>query len=122
MPDVIETSRLLLRPFESADMDAAFQWLSDAEVMQYIPGGPDTSLEQTAARIARYRSHQAAHGFGKWIAVDRESRRAIGDSGLLVLQEEGWIDLGRAELAKLEALVTDHAPALREAWDDFFTG
>jgi RimJ/RimL family protein N-acetyltransferase len=35
-----------------------------------------------------------AHGFSKWIILDRSTGRSIGDSGLLVLQDYGWTDLG----------------------------
>ena len=38
--------------------------------------------------------HQNVHGFSKWLVLDRDSGVAIGDSGLLVLQDYGWIDLG----------------------------
>jgi [ribosomal protein S5]-alanine N-acetyltransferase len=38
--------------------------------------------------------HQKAHGFSKWLILDRASGVAIGDSGLLVLKDYGWVDLG----------------------------
>jgi [ribosomal protein S5]-alanine N-acetyltransferase len=90
----IETERLILRPFEPSDAPAAFGWFGDPIVMRYSPGGPDPSLEQTAARLARYCGHQAAHGFSKWIVLERGTGRPIGDSGLLHLTEYGWIDFG----------------------------
>ena len=34
------------------------------------------------------------HGFSKWVILKADSGLAIGDSGLLVLEEYGWIDLG----------------------------
>jgi ribosomal-protein-alanine N-acetyltransferase len=90
----METSRLILRPFESGDVEAAFGWFSDPTVMRFTPAGPDASLEQTKARLTNYQEHQTAHGFTRWIILDRRLGRAIGDSGLLELQEYGWIDLG----------------------------
>jgi len=90
----IETRRLILRPFESADTEAAFAWFGDAIVMRFTPTGPDTSVEQTKARLGKYEEHQTAHGFSRWIILDRRLDRAIGDSGLLELREYGWIDLG----------------------------
>jgi [ribosomal protein S5]-alanine N-acetyltransferase len=92
--DMIETNRLVVRPFEEADTQAAFEWFGDPVVMRFVPGGHDLSVEQTETRIANYRTHQAAHGFSKWVIVERASLRPIGDSGLLVLDEYGWIDLG----------------------------
>jgi len=90
----IETERLILRPFEVADTETAFCWFGDPVVMRFTPTGPDASIEQTKARLANYRDHQIAHGFSKWMILDRRSELPIGDSGLLVPGEQGWIDLG----------------------------
>jgi len=62
--------------------------------MRFTPTGPDTSIGQTKTRLAKYQEHQIAHGFSKWIIVDRRTEGSIGDSGLLELQDYGWIDLG----------------------------
>lgn len=94
MPEKIETSRLLLRPFEPTDAEAAVGWFGDPTGMRFTPTGPDTSIGQTGARLANYQKHQVTHGFSKRIILDRRSGRSIGDSGLLVLEEHGWIDLG----------------------------
>ncbi len=90
----IETSRLILRPFELTDAEAAFGWFGSPVVMRFTPTGPDTSIGQTKTRLAKYQEHQIAHGFSKWIIVDRRTEGSIGDSGLLELQDYGWIDLG----------------------------
>jgi ribosomal-protein-alanine N-acetyltransferase len=90
----IETSRLILRPFEPTDAEAAFAWFGDPVVMRFTPAGPDESIGQTKTRLDAYMKHQIAHGFSKWIIVDRGTGHLIGDSGLLVLQDCGWIDLG----------------------------
>lgn len=90
----METERLILRPFELADVEAAFGWFGDPAVMRFTPSGSDASIEQTEVRLAKYREHQIAHGFSKWIILDRHSKLAIGDSGLFLLSEYGWIDFG----------------------------
>src|SRR5215469_2130815 len=90
----IETDRLILRPFELSDAQAAFCWLGDPVVMRFTPTGPDKSIEETKTRLAVFMDHQQTHGFSKWLVLDRDSGVAIGDSGLLVLQDYGWIDLG----------------------------
>jgi RimJ/RimL family protein N-acetyltransferase/predicted metal-dependent hydrolase len=118
----IETRRLILRPFESEDVDAAFEWFGDPIVMRFTPAGPDTSIEQTKARLANYQEHQTEHGFSKWIVLDRHLGRPIGDSGLLVLQENGWVDLGfrLAQPYWGKGLATEIASAwVRAAFDDF---
>jgi RimJ/RimL family protein N-acetyltransferase len=90
----LETPRLTLRPFEDADVAAAFRWMRDPVVMRFTPFGADTSIDMTRERIGRYRAHQAAHGFAKWLIVERDSGEPIGDAGLMMLPELGWIDLG----------------------------
>jgi [ribosomal protein S5]-alanine N-acetyltransferase len=83
----METSRLILCPFESSDAEAAFVWFGDPIVMRFAPTGPDRSLEQTKARLTNYQEHQTTHGFSKWMILDRRLGCAIGDSGLLELRE-----------------------------------
>jgi RimJ/RimL family protein N-acetyltransferase len=92
--DRIETERLILRPFEASDAGAAFGWFGDPVVMRFTPTGPDKNVEETEARLSLFMDHQKAHGFSKWLISDRTSGSAMGDSGLLVLEEYGWIDLG----------------------------
>jgi len=121
----MKTRRLILRPFESEDAEAAFVWFGDPIVMRFTPAGPDTSIEQTKARLANYQVHQTEHGFSKWIVLDRHLGCPIGDSGLLVLQENGWIDLGFrfAQPYWGKGLATEVASAwVRAAFDDFHIG
>lgn len=94
MPDRIETKRLILRPFEASDAAAAFAWFGHPVVMRFTPAGADKSIEETNVRVAGYVEHQKIHGFSKWLVLNRASGVAIGDSGLLVLQDYGWVDLG----------------------------
>ena len=60
--NIIETGRLLLRPFDPDDTNAARAWFGDPLVMKYAPSGPDTSVARTRERLARYEAHQARHG------------------------------------------------------------
>ena len=118
----IETRRLILRPFESGDAEAAFAWFGDPIVMRFTPTGPDASIEQTENRIANYQEHQIAHGFSRWIMLDHRLGRPIGDSGLLKLQEYGRIDLGfrLAQSHWGKGLAAEAASAwVRAAFDDF---
>lgn len=50
-------------------------------------------MEETNKRLARYIEHQARHGFSKWIIRERAWGKPIGDSGLVVLEDLGKIDL-----------------------------
>jgi RimJ/RimL family protein N-acetyltransferase len=92
--DLIETKRLSLRPFRLDDAVAAHTWFGDPIVMRYTPTGADSSVEKTRDRLADYETHQVRHGFSKWLVIERSSGQSMGDAGLLVLEKEGWIDLG----------------------------
>jgi len=100
MANLIETQRLLLRPFEDDDALAAHAWFSDPVVMKYTPSGPDASLAVTRERLARYQAHQSRHGFSKWLVFERSSGQAIGDAGLLILEGDArpdrWRGVGAA--------------------------
>ncbi len=84
----------MLRPFEESDAESAFGWLGDSEVMRFTPAGPDVSMEGTRKRVQSYIEHQRIHGFSKWMVLDRSTGGAVGDCGLLSLNDSGKIDLG----------------------------
>lgn len=74
--------RVLLRPFEPADADAAHAVYGDEEVMRHVGEGGAVSREETAQMIEGYRRHQHEHGFACWAVVDRGTGELIGDAGL----------------------------------------
>jgi RimJ/RimL family protein N-acetyltransferase len=94
MEDCLFTPRTQLRPFVLTDAPAAFSWLSDSEVMSFIPSGADRDLSAVESRLARYISHQQQHGFSKWLVMDRASGEPIGDAGLYYFPDGVRIELG----------------------------
>lgn len=94
MAMLLETPRLLLRPFQPADASVAYNWLTDAEIMRYMPTGQDDTMEQVEARLARYIAHQQQHGYSRWLMFDRVSGEPMGDAGLLFMPATGEIELG----------------------------
>jgi len=83
-----------MRPFEETDAEDAFVWFSDAEVMKFIPGGRDFTLNDTRNRIAKYRGHQERFGFSKRSIIHRETGKLIGDAGLFHMPDGKRIELG----------------------------
>ena len=94
MNAVLETERMILRPFRASDAAASFAWFSDPEVMRFIPNGRDETLGQSSARVARYMAHQELHGFSKWIILERVSGEPIGDAGFVMLPDGRRPELG----------------------------
>ncbi|WP_422115802.1 GNAT family N-acetyltransferase [Brachybacterium sp. UNK5269] len=74
--------RILLRPFDGADIPAAHRLYGDAEVMRYVGTGLPVTPAVTAQMVADYRRHQREHGFAFWAMLDRASGDLIGDAGL----------------------------------------
>jgi [ribosomal protein S5]-alanine N-acetyltransferase len=72
--------------------------------------------------LTYFENHQQTHGFSKWVILNATSGAAIGDAGLLVLPECGWIDLG-FRLSKPhwgQGLATEAASAwVRTAFDKY---
>lgn len=94
MNTVLETAQLYLRPFGLEDAPLALPWLTDSEIMRYMPTGQDFTMAQVEARIVRYMAHQAQHGYSRWLAFARASGLPVGDAGLLYLPATQEIELG----------------------------
>lgn len=93
-PTVLKSPRTLLRPFEPDDVEEAFTWLGDPEVMRFMPTEPDASTLETSSRIERYINLQVQHGFSRWPIIEKESGRLIGDAGFLYLPDQQRVELG----------------------------
>lgn len=94
MTSRLETPQLYLRPFVPEDAPLAFPWLTDAEIMRYMPTGQDFTLAQVETRLARYITHQQQHGYSRWLAIEQASGQPVGDAGLLYLPATQEIELG----------------------------
>ena len=100
----LETPRLLLRRWRSADLDAFAAVTAQPEVMRYIRDGRTLDRAATAERLVRYQRHWDDHGFGLYAVEIKETGELAGFTGLAVpaflpeimpAVEIGW-RLGRA--------------------------
>jgi RimJ/RimL family protein N-acetyltransferase len=78
---VLETERLRLRPLRPDDLDCLARWNADPRWYRFLSGEPMTR-EQAEATVARYLAHWDRHGFGQWIAEDRQTGEPVGRIGL----------------------------------------
>lgn len=60
------SKRLILRKFESVDLDFLYSLDSDAEVMRYINGGIDTPREFIANNILPLITHYDDHSYPRY--------------------------------------------------------
>ena len=88
---ILETQRLLLRPFCASDLDAYARICADPEVMRYIGAGVPRSRADAWRDMAIFLGHWTLRGYGMWAAVDRQSLALVGRIGLH--NPEGWPSL-----------------------------
>lgn len=82
----IQTHRLRLRRWRTADLKPFASLNADMEVMQYMPS--ILTERETAEMIARMEHHFEEHGFGLW-AIEHATGQFIGFSGLKVPSFDG---------------------------------
>jgi len=64
---IMKTERLILRPFESSDMENVFKGLSHPDVIQYY-GVSYSSLEETKIQMQFFKDLET-NGTGRWWAI-----------------------------------------------------
>jgi ribosomal-protein-alanine N-acetyltransferase len=114
-PDVLETSRLRLRPPRVEDAPAIFEgWAQDAAVTRYLRWGPHRTVADTRRFLEEA---QRAHAHGVeivWLVEDRGDARLLGS---IALRPDGHrVELGYA-LARHawgRGLATEAAGALTD--------
>jgi ribosomal-protein-alanine N-acetyltransferase len=84
---VLQTERLVLRPFVTDDLESLHEILGDAETMRFYPA-PFT-LEDTARWIERNQRRYVDDGFGLWVVRERSTGAFLGDCGLTLQPVEG---------------------------------
>jgi RimJ/RimL family protein N-acetyltransferase len=80
---VVETQRLILRPWRAADIAANTAMLSDPDTARFItPDGQPVTTELSGWRNAAIISgHWALHGFGMFAVEEKSSGRYVGRVG-----------------------------------------
>ena len=87
----VETERLILRPFQSSDLDTYAKWLSDERVMGRMGDGSIRNYAEAWNNLAWVCGHWTLRKFGPWAVEEKHTRRLIGRIGLFY--PEGWPDV-----------------------------
>lgn len=114
---IIETDRLVMRPFINSDVDKFSGICADEEVMKYIGGGTQ-DREQTQTKISKWIKDYEKDGFGLMALVYKESGELIGFCGLTrqSVDNEECIELGYRLSRKYwnQGMATEAAMAIRD--------
>ena len=94
---MIDTERLILRPFRDEDREAFAAINADPRVSDWLGGAIDRAASN--AMIDRIGLHIAEHGFGFFAAERKADRRLIGAIGMMVAGSAGVLPAGDIELA-----------------------
>lgn len=82
-PTVIETKRLILRPFQLSDLDYLYRIYANPKVMQYVNQGART-FSEVKEELQTYIEHHSKYNFGQFAVIDKAFRRLVGKCGLYI--------------------------------------
>jgi RimJ/RimL family protein N-acetyltransferase len=80
---VLETERLLLRPFREADVEPLFALMQDPDVVRYVGDRRIPTRQEVWRSVAGWIGHWALRGYGLWAIEERASGELIGRAGLI---------------------------------------
>jgi RimJ/RimL family protein N-acetyltransferase len=84
---VLETARLVLRPFRHEDLDAQAKTMGDPGVVRHL-GGTPFSREDSWRRLLCGPGLWALLGFGYWAVVRRDDHAYVGQLGFADFKRE----------------------------------
>lgn len=86
---LLETERLILRPFAVEDADAMYRnWASDPDVTRYLTWPAHPSPEFTAELLTDWAGHYAQPDYYTWAIVLREIGEPIGSISVVSSHEK----------------------------------
>ncbi|UJF23519.1 GNAT family N-acetyltransferase [Shewanella sp. OMA3-2] len=92
---IVETERLVLRPFTANDVHSLFLLNSLPDILTYIPMDPFTEESQAADIFENViKADYQQHGFGRWAVHHKVDNRVIGFCGPKYLPEFDKVELG----------------------------
>ncbi len=85
---VLQTPRLLLRPFALADFDAYAACWTDESMARWTRSGLPITRNDAWPRFLQIPGHWALRGFGIWAVEDKSSGAVIGETGFVDLMRD----------------------------------
>ncbi len=92
---IIETDRMMLRPFEISDFKEVYEFSSNKDVQKYTGDKTIETLQQAKDLIKRvWLNDYNTYGYGRWAVIYKPNNKLIGFAGLKYLPEFNETDIG----------------------------
>ncbi|HEL2254152.1 TPA: GNAT family N-acetyltransferase [Streptococcus suis] len=95
---ILETERLILRPFQASDVEPVFQnWTSDEKVTTYLTWPTHQTLQDTEDYVQFCLQSYSQEKTYRWVIELKENQQPIGDISVVSLDERvqaaelGWV-------------------------------
>ncbi len=113
---VLETRRLVLRPYEMSHLDALHQLWTDPDVRRYLWDDVVISRERAAQALQEALASAAQSGIGFWSIFQRNNPKLEGFCGLRYVENSCDVELlyGLAPVRWKQGLATEAAHAVLE--------
>lgn len=85
---ILETERLLLRPFEKSDAEALFEMDKNPNVHQYLWQKPVETIDEVYAYIEMVQKQYVERGIGRFSTILKETGELIGWTGIKFVNEQ----------------------------------
>ena len=111
----LETSRIILRPLEVSDAEAAYNnWTSDPEVARYMRWSKHKSASETVEWLKSEEANIASEHYHNWGFVLKESGELFGSGGVFYNEDQKMFEIGYCMMKKHwgAGLATEAAKAI----------
>ncbi|MBV8082843.1 MAG: GNAT family N-acetyltransferase [Candidatus Eremiobacteraeota bacterium] len=85
----LETTRLIIRSFESRDAQPWLAMVNDPEVTRYLPPSPEATMETFSASLERRRQSERQRGYAVWAIDAKDGGACVGQCGLIPAEGKG---------------------------------
>lgn len=84
---ILETPRLILKPFELSDAEGLFEMDKNPKVHQYLWQKPVQNIEEVYEYIKMVQQQYEERGIGRFTTIEKESNSIIGWTGIKFVNE-----------------------------------